>query len=242
MHCLRAMQRGGYAPVRSLLCVLWLFFGLVRPAIGQIAWANWTSATAGNPGSAAGTITVSGSSPISITYNGEIFFAQTNGVGTDFYIPPNPYTSATVPNAPPDSDIIALIGGNNTVNTLTFSEPVVNPVIAIVSLGDPSDPIFYNFSAPFTILSDGPGWWGGPGTLLTQPNNVLEGIEGDGTIQFNGTFSSISWTVPDAENWHGFTVGIQGLGSLSVPEPGNIALLAVSGLSGMGFFLRHRRR
>jgi len=44
----------------------------------NIAWTNWTSASAGNPGSALGSL-----GAISISYTGEIHFAQTTG-GTNY--------------------------------------------------------------------------------------------------------------------------------------------------------------
>lgn len=46
-------------------------------------------------------------------------------------------------------------------------------------------------------------------SLVQLPNNVLQGAEGHGTIQFLGTFSTFSWEVPITENWHGFTFGIR---------------------------------
>lgn len=185
-----------------------------KPAsAASISWTDWTSATPGNAGSAQGTITLPNQSPVSVTYNGEISFAQTSG-GINYWNPTTPYISATVPNAPPDSDIIALTGGNNNVNTINFSTPVVNPVLGIVSLGTPSVQVNYQFNIPFNILSVGAGYWGN-GPLTQLPGNVLQGTEGHGVIQFTGNISSISWTAPNAEYWHGFTVGT----AKAVPEP-----------------------
>jgi hypothetical protein len=82
--------------------------------------------------------------------------------------------------------------------------------MGIVSLGMDGLPVRYEFSAPFEILSSGPGFWGGPGTLTELPGNVLEGVDGDGIIRFLGAYTSISRTAPDSEFWHGFTVGIAG--------------------------------
>ena len=70
------------------------------------------------------------------------------------------------------------------------------------------------------------------GRFSTVGNNVLQGVEGHGTIQFLGTISTISWTVPTAEYWHGFTVGL-------VPVPPT-ALLLGSGLLGLAL-LRGRK-
>lgn len=195
---------------RSLfVCATWMLCG---GAIGSPTdWAEWTSSTGSSAsGTAQGTIsTPSGSH--TVTYTGEIFFSQINNAGVYYYAPSTPFLSATVPNAPPRADIIGLQGGAITgTHTLTFSPPVENPVMAIVSLGQPSIVVTYDFDVPFTILSFGPGYWGGPGTLNNIGGKRLTGVEGHGTIRFIGSVSSINWTIPNPETWHGFTVGIAG--------------------------------
>ena len=49
--------------------------------------------------------------------------------------------------------------------------------------------------------------------------------EPHGVIEFQGTFSSISWTSLTNETWNGFTIGVRGL---AVPEPQSLALLTCS--------------
>jgi hypothetical protein len=69
---------------------------------------------------------------------------------------------------------------------------------------------------------------------------LLHGIEGHGIIRFSGTFSSLSWTIPTAEFWHGFQIGVQGIGDgppPPIPEPNTIALL---GLVLAGIWLARR--
>src|SRR3954453_7823781 len=89
----------------------WVLAGWVVLAVssarGDIIWTDWTSGTAGTNGSAIGNLHI-GITDVAVNYSGEIYFIQTNGVGTNFWNPSAPYISATVPNAPPDADIIAL--------------------------------------------------------------------------------------------------------------------------------------
>jgi hypothetical protein len=171
-----------------------------------VSWVNWTSTQVANPGSAAGTMAFGGFS-VNVTYSGEVFYtSETNGQGTDYYTPLSTYTSTTVTNAPLGGMISFAVGGT-MVDTITFSPPVANPVMAIMSLGSPGMNVDLAFNAPFTILSTGTGWWGG-GPLLTSTGNTLHGAESDGLIQFNGTFSSILWTVSPGDSYYsGLTVG-----------------------------------
>jgi hypothetical protein len=201
----------------TVAAVLMLMLG--STGFGQIVyWTNWTSATAGNAGSAAGTITLQDLSTVQVSYTGDISFANTNG-GINYWNYPGTYTNTVIDNLPPDSDIIAFDGGGTQVNTLTFSKALVNPIMAIVSLGQYGYPVQYIFDAPFDVLSVGQGSWGN-GSLTKLPGNVLEGKEGHGTIQFIGTFNSISWTCPTTEYWHGFTVA-------AIPEPATLVLLGL---------------
>lgn len=190
-------------------------------------WVDWTSDTTGNPGgSAAGTVTI-GSSPINVSYSGEVYTqTQTNGPGKDYYTPITTYSNAFVPN-PPLSGMITFVGGNTT-DTVTFSQVVTNPVMAIVSQGSPGVNVDFTFNHPFQILSTGPGSWG-TGALLTQTSNTLHGAESDGIIQFTGAFTSISWTVSPGDTFYnGCTFGVPGprAPQISGIEGGNALLFA----------------
>lgn len=194
---------------------------------GAITWTNWDSLTYGNAGSASGTM-----GSVAVAYAGEVASpSQTSSGPTNYWNPATPYLSSTVDNAPGDNGIVTLTGGHGIHQTLTFSSPVTDPIIALVSVGQNGVPVHYVFDQQFSILSSGTGYWGGASTNLFQDDAyTLLGREGHGAIQFAGTFSSLSFDVPDNENWHGFTVGIPDQ-SASVPEPASIATtLAPAGL------------
>lgn len=62
----------------------------------QFYWADWISATNGASGTATGTLEpLSGS--VSLSYSGEINFSQTDGLGTNDWVPGDPYVNAAPP-------------------------------------------------------------------------------------------------------------------------------------------------
>jgi len=115
-----------------------------------------------------------------------------------------------VDNGPVASNgMIKLVGGTYEVNRITFSKPVVDPVISIWSLGN------HDFAASFVFPSASP-WLvaGGPnaeyeGASLILDNDEVNGSEGSGTLVFRGTFTSIEWLTPVFEDHYGFTIGIR---------------------------------
>ena len=210
--------------------------GSSSPAFANtVSWAVWN--TCGSPSAsstASGTI-----GGVGVTYSGEISFCQTSGTGNFNYFLPTPtYTSATVSNAPSDGGMIG-ISGTTATHTFTFASPVTNLVLSEVSLGQGSVPMSYNFNATPTLLSGGANaYWGGQS--ITVSGNDMLGSEGDGTIEFLGTFSSLNFTVTGSEYWNGFTIGTVGSGtSTGVPEPGTLSLLG-SGLVALCFKCRRK--
>jgi hypothetical protein len=159
----------------------------VRQGSTTIYWADWQSTGSG---------TVSGvlsppSGPIQVTFTGgDIYGAQTSA-GTSYWTPAATYISQTVANAPPGPGLIEINGGASQADALTFSEPVTNPVIAIVSLGTgPIGSATLNVGAPFSVLSSGIGYQGsGLGSgLLSAADGGVTGVEGNGVIEVAGTF------------------------------------------------------
>jgi hypothetical protein len=163
-------------------------------------------------GTATGTITLQGGQTVTVTFAainadgsaGNLHGAQWMGTLTNYWMPAAPYISAQVENAPPGTDLLQLAGGMNQTYRVTLSEPIKDPVMAIVS--------------------QGAGYWGGNDMALKQlPGDVVQGNEGHGTIQFIGTFATFSWTVPTPEVWHGFTFAIRTTEALEPPDAGSDA-------------------
>jgi hypothetical protein len=203
-------------------------------------YATYFAMQTGQPGSMTGQMINSDGSTIGVSYSGHVVAdSEINNQGSYYYTGYNggasPYTNSLVANAPANTDIIALAGQTNSpiTNTITFSAAVVDPIMDIVSLGQQGQASNYDFNTSFTILSQGTGYFGGFGSGLSNPfGNRLQGLEGDGVIQFKGTFTSISFTASPAEYWGGFNVGVQ-----AVPEPASV--LAIS--AGLMVFLRRKK-
>ncbi len=181
-------------------------------------YVDWTSSNAAG-GTASGVITLP-TGTVGVEFRvlnpdgsaGSFYFGQTNG-GTNYWSKNNfaPYVSPYVLNPPPNSDIMALQGGNTSSYVITFSAPVQDPIMDILSLGQGGDAAIYDFDRSFQIVSQGVGHWGGgPNQLQALAGEQLRGTEGHGTIRFIGSFPTFSWSVPDGETWHGFTLAIRG--------------------------------
>lgn len=186
-------------------------------AFASAYWTDWTSAAAS---SVSGTLSV-GSSTVSVVYSGPYSGAQTAG-GTNYWLP-NVYTSATVPNGPPDSDIIQFSAGGT--KTITFSQSVSNPLIGLVSWNGNT----VDFGAPINVLSFGCGFWGCGSPIVNGTGTGFFGNgEVHGVIQLVGDYTSITFT-DTSEGWHGITVGVLGLtpdpANGTVPEPTSLALI-----------------
>jgi len=208
-----------------MLCVL-VFCPLVAAQAAPVSWTDWTSAASGVVN---GSLTF-GVDTVAVQFSGTYSFAQTSG-GTNYWNPSAPYISATVPNAPPTSDIIGLNTGGTA--TITFSIPVQDPLLALVSWNGNT----VEFGVPINILSYGRGYWGSGTPILNQNGTGFYGSgEVHGVIELPGVYSSISFTHTN-EYWHGLTVGAR---DVVVPLPGTLLLLG-SGLIALAG-RRHRIR
>lgn len=200
------------------------------PAVAApVFWTDWTSAV-GND--AFGSLQI-GATTIDVQSNstGGYAFVQT-GAGTNYWVPSGPYLSATVDNAPPASDIVALNTGGTI--TITFSETVLDPLIALVSWNNNT----VEFGVPIEVLSFGAGFWGNGTPIVNATGTGFFGSgEVHGVIRLPGAFDSFSFT-HTSENWHGFTIGAVGQAT-PAPLPNALTFLGV-GLLGLGVALRRR--
>lgn len=182
-----------------------------------ILWADLTGTTVG-----AATSTVAGflgAVPITITGNFALNSLLTGAPGEPNYFTNNvaTYSSSVVTNIPPTADLVKM--HNAGVVTITFAAPVVDPVIAIVSMGGLAAVQWDFGTQPLTILSTGPGSFGTGTPLSKIGTSVLSGKESNGVVQFPGTMTTLSFTVVTAENWGGFTVGIPTATAPPAPVP-----------------------
>ena len=190
-------------------------------ANANVMWTDWTSQGA----TVQGTLTI-GATTVNVTYSGPYSFARLNNIGTYYYTNASTYQ----PNPPPTSDIIGL--NNAGTSTITFSQAVQNPVIALVSWNG----AVVTFGTQITFLSYGPSYWGsGTPTLIDGNTGFIGNGELHGVLEVPGSFTSISFTDVVSENWHGFTVGAGGLAP--VPIPGALLLFG-PGLAGLAVVRR----
>lgn len=186
---------------------------------GTVYWTDWA---ASGPGTVTGTMNI-GSETVDVTFSGAYSFAQTSG-GTNYWNPATPYLSATVENAPPASDIIALSSSGSV--TITFSQSVTNPLLALVSWNG-NRPRFEN---EIEFLSYGRGYWGNGTPVMDSDKKGFYGSgEVHGVLQMAGTYDSITFT-HTSEGWHGLTVGVVDVAP--VPLPAALWLFG-SGLAGL---------
>jgi hypothetical protein len=204
-----------------------------------ISWTDWTAATPGAAGTATGTIKLPDLSTIGVNYNGEVAAGNRTVIDNSFpsWLPASTFSDGTiVSNNPPRGDLVALRGGTQNVNTITFATPITDPVMAFWSIGAGSAPasfVFQNATPTFVAGGSSAEFSGNP---ITVAGNTVSGSEANGVVQFKGTFNSLSWTNPQQEDYYGFTLGVAG--RAPVPEPGTYAIVA----AGLGLLVVAMRR
>ena len=223
------------------------------------SWVNWTGAPgsynltmstgASNlnyANSASGTLfDPNTNSTINVTYSGEVYslseFNNTNG--TNWFANTGTYLNSVVSTLPPRGNFIAVTGYSGLTNTLTFSSPVTNLLMSIGSLGNTGTQGRLVFNRNAVVVSSGQGLYGN-GPLTMSNSTTLVGNEGNGIVQFEGTWSSLSWTIPNDEQYMVYNIGISNASAsaAAVPEPGQVAasLLLLSGIGGYVFLKRRK--
>lgn len=182
-----------------------------------VNWNFWTS-------SATGFMPV-GNQNITVIYSSADYHDVIFGVPS--WAPTSTWADGTVLSngLTQNNNVMQIFGGTSTVNTLLFSQPVIDPVLAIWSLGSvvqgQASFVFTGLS-PLNIVGGPSAEYGG--SPLNLSGVTVSGIEGNGSIQFLGTYSSISWTNPQFEDYYGFNVGVLDV----VPEPSSLVLAIVS--------------
>lgn len=205
----------------SLACVSSL--AISAPVVN---WIDWSSTSSGTLNIAPNTINVSMTgAPIGLS-NGDYYYNNAATGGTA--------VTGTYAGLMP-SDMIQVNGASTF--TLTFSSAILNPYIALVSVGQGGYPVTYSFGAPVSVLSAGGNYWGYSG--YTVNGNNFTGYEYNGILQLQGSYSSISFSTAPGENWHGFNIGSAAVAN-AVPEPETYAMM-LAGLGLLGGLARRRK-
>lgn len=229
-----ALARGGPA---ALMLATALF---AAPALAQsTVWTDWTSRTVGSPGAAAGLL-----DGVAVSYSGEVLANTVINGSSAIWLPATSFIGGTSTTSPSSvGDAITLSGSFSGLATITFASAVTNPVFAIWSLGSPRLAASFTFNTTPTLQAGGPNANFG-GSAISVAGNTVSGSEGNGVVQFDGIFDSISWT-STFENFYAFSVGVSGSGLpppvSPIPEPGTAVLLGV-GLATLAGIARRRRR
>lgn len=213
---LQALPSGATAPTVSWIS--WTAPGSypLTTGVGSHAYAS----------QALGTITMPGGSTVYVKLEGEILQSVSGfGIsGSTFWSSASysgsgdAFKSENVPDLPSNSDRIAVMGTGSAVQTLSFYSDsarttpttVSNIVMPIYSLGGGSTQGRWDFDHEFTILSDNKpplSFWTGMTKLTVSGGWRLRANEGIGTIQFQGSFSSVSWTIDNPEYYAVWNMG-----------------------------------
>lgn len=223
----------GVAGIASVI----LFGGLNVAHAATVSWVDWEDTT--DAKTAVGSMAF-GPETITVTFTSTAGLAiWKNGEPSpgEWTTPNVAYDPWGVTGAPNPTDIVRVQGSliNVAQYQVSFSRPVLDPVLAMLSVGYSGFTTSFAFDSAPTLLSEGQGKYGGGPGSLTVVGNTVSGQEGNGVIVFPGEVTSISWTIPQFEACCGqdFTVGAYAV----VPIPTAIWLFG-SALGLMGWMRR----
>lgn len=206
-------------------------------AAGAIT-ANWTDWLSSTSTTATGEVVV-GMDTVGITLGHTApLYAVQNGtsggvIGLIDYWVDLGFTQGLI-NRPPAAELVAF-GSGGTV-TIDFDQTVRDIFIAFTSWNGNT----VQFSAPFTVVSQGPGYWGN-GSFVVNPasDGFIGSGEVHGVLRFAGDFDQLSFT-HTSEFWHGLTIGFERVSVPGDPVPAPAAL-ALFGLGVAALGLARRR-
>lgn len=203
------MKSGFLALAAALLCH-------ASAAFAAPTWVDWASTTEGTMGTNA----VAMEGPVWQIADGSAYYIDPLVTQDNTYGGLNPF------------DVVQVYSPGTF--TLSFSQSVDNLYMSLVSIGNWSQPVRYQFSDPFSIAFSGGNEWG-EGTC-TALGNVMTGVECNGILLISGNFGPnhpLVFSVLDAEGWHGFNVA-------AIPEPETYAMI-LAGLGLIGTMVRRRK-
>ena len=152
----------------------------------QLDWASWTSVTP-----TGGTAIVSSQLSVTVT-------KPSGGLSTTPGMF-NPTVFPTQYNVPVNNTSLSNVLSG--LFTFCFSSPVLNPQIALSSIGNGNTSVPVVTSAPYVVI------WAGPG--MAYPNDTtFVGTEGYTIIQFPGVFTCISFNYLVSENYCNIAFGV----------------------------------
>ena len=160
----------------------------VTPSSGT-KWITWTGNTGGN-------FDLDGGGTVSLT---------SSSLNATTILSVFEYTRLTCPDKNPNTSGQTII--DTGTYTYTFSQPVLNPLLAIYSIGQNGITVTMSANTSFSIYCSGVS---DPSYQITYnlPSQTLSGDEGYGIIQFNGLVDQIILTFSPNEIYTQLTWGI----------------------------------